>query len=116
MATTDQIPEALLEPMIRQLWTAERQLQAHEEGWQISVLEGSLPPTKAFFSTCTIEPLVNTNYVQARLDKDYDKLRRDMFFHVTAKALEGSDLHLRALAVIGAMAIYNQHSQDMSNE
>ena len=109
MAATDQIPEALLEPMIRQLWTAEHHLQAREEGWEITEIVRDPPPAKTFFSKYKISPVNRTEHVHSMSGVEYSKIQRDLFFDVTARALEGSDLHLRALAVVGAMAIYNQH-------
>ena len=86
--TSEKIAEAMMEPLLQKLWTAEDSLAARDEGWQLTSIRNTLGG-----ELWVITPVGNSH---------------DVMFYVVSRANEGSDLHLRALAAVGAKAFRDQ--------
>jgi len=99
----------MLAPMVRQLWVNKHSLLASQEGWRLA--EATCKYMDGQFRSNYLIMPVGMRPVPGD-HRSISERKRELFFHITAKALEGSELHLRALAIVGATAIYNQHEQE----
>ena len=96
MAMTETINDAMLTPVIRGMWSEEDKIAAEAEGWAVREATSNETMTAYFY----LAPTPNAKKIWSRTERL--QLRKEVTFYVASNALNGSDMHRRALAMVGA--------------